>query len=211
MTQKNGQDERAFLEDLRATADEADISGMTLDGALCLQLLTGLQDKRLVEKLGEVEDPSIDKFSRIINAHMHAKASTPSQTLKTSTGQPNKKNSPSKPGSQAGAGSRPQLSEKEIARRKALYNKCVRCAEPGHFVKDCTVRSNVTCGRCKVKGHIAKACNAVPAARATTEAGNPEQLQLTYLPEGEEEWRTASANAVQTAAAHSQPTPSMLL
>lgn len=209
MVQKHGQDERSFLEDLRATADEADIAGMGLNDALCMQLLTGLTDKRLIEKLGEVENPNIEEFSRIINAHMHAKASTPSQALKTSqqSGGNSSKRGQNRQGGGNRPNSRPQLSEQELARRKGLYNKCLRCGEEGHFIKTCTVRNTVVCGKCKVPGHIARACNFTPAARAV-ESDRQEQLQLTY--EGQEEWQ-AAANVVQSAATRSQPTPNMLL
>ena len=131
MVQKQGQDGRSFFEDLRATADEADIAGMGLNDALCMQLLAGLTDKRLMEKLGEVENPNIEEFSRIIYAQMHAKASTPSQALKTSQ-QPSGNNSKRGQGRQSGGtrpNSRPQLSEQEVARRKGLYNKCLCCGE----------------------------------------------------------------------------------
>jgi len=208
MTQKGGQDERAFLEDLRATADEADIAGMTLNDALCMQLLTGLQDKRLVEKLGEVEEPNIEEFTRIVNAHMHAKASTPSQSNKTAAKPANKKGGGKQQQQHSQGSGRPQLSEKEQSRRKFLYNKCLRCGEQGHFIKDCSVPSTVNCNRCKGRGHIARACNA-PQARAADTA-QPDQLQLTYSPDGEEDWK-AAANMVHSAAAHSQPTPTMLL
>ena len=208
MTQKGGQDERAFLEDLRATADEADIAGMTLNDALCMQLLTGLQDKRLVEKLGEVEEPNIEEFTRIVNAHMHAKASTPSQSNKTAAKPANKKGGGKQQQQQTQGSGRPQLSEKEQSRRKFLYNKCLRCGEQGHFIKDCSVPSTVNCNRCKGRGHIAWACNA-PQARAADTA-QPDQLQLTYSPDGEEDWK-AAANMAHSAAAHSQPTPTMLL
>jgi len=207
MTQKGGQDERAFLEDLRATADEADIAGMTLNDALCMQLLTGLQDKRLVEKLGEVEEPNIEEFTRIVNAHMHAKASTPSQSNKTAAKPANKKGGGKQQQQHSQGSGRPQLSEKEQSRRKFLY-KCLRCGEQGHFIKDCSVPSTVNCNRCKGRGHIARACNA-PQARAADTA-QPDQLQLTYSPDGEEDWK-AAANMVHSAAAHSQPTPTMLL
>jgi hypothetical protein len=206
MAQKSGQDERAFLEDLRASADEADIAGMTLNDALCMQLLTGLQDKRLVEKLGEVEEPSIEVFTRIVNAHLHAKASSPSQANKTSA-KPAKKGGGKQPPQQQ-SGSRPPLSDREQSRRKFLYNKCLRCGEQGHFIKECSVPGTVTCNKCKYRGHIARACNAPPQARAA-ESGQPEQLQITYSPE-EEEWK-AAANMAHSAAANSQPTPTMLL
>ena len=50
MTQQEDQDSRAFLEQLKCAASEADIEGMSLEVALCLTLLCGVRDARLKEK-----------------------------------------------------------------------------------------------------------------------------------------------------------------
>ena len=76
MEQQSGQDERAFLESIKAAAGEADIQGMTLEDALCLVCLTGLKDNRLHEKLSELETPTLPAFTVLIDAYMHSKATT---------------------------------------------------------------------------------------------------------------------------------------
>ena len=58
MEQQLGQDERAFLESIKAAAGEADIQGMMLEDALCLVCLTGIKDNWLREKLSELETPT---------------------------------------------------------------------------------------------------------------------------------------------------------
>ena len=51
MSQQSGQDERVFLESLKAAASESDVGGMPLQDALCMMLLSGICDVRLKEKL----------------------------------------------------------------------------------------------------------------------------------------------------------------
>ena len=51
LQQQSGQDERAFVEHLKAAAAEADKQGMNLEDALCLVTILGLKDSRLREKL----------------------------------------------------------------------------------------------------------------------------------------------------------------
>ena len=74
MEQQSGQDERPFLESIKAAAGEADIQGMTLEDALRLACLTGLKDNRLREKLSELETPTLPAFAVLIDAYMHSKA-----------------------------------------------------------------------------------------------------------------------------------------
>ena len=74
MTQQQGQDERAFLESLKAAASEADVGGMTLQDELCMMLVAGIRDVRLKEKLSELEEPILPAFTTIIDAHLHTKA-----------------------------------------------------------------------------------------------------------------------------------------
>ena len=54
LQQQSGQDERAFVEHLKAAAAEADIQGMNLEDALCLVTISSLKDSRL----RELENPN---------------------------------------------------------------------------------------------------------------------------------------------------------
>ena len=74
MTQQSGQDARAFLEQLKCAASEADKEGMTLEDALCLTLLSGVRDVWLKEKLSELDPPTFPAFGVLIDAHLHSKA-----------------------------------------------------------------------------------------------------------------------------------------
>lgn len=61
MTQQAGQDERAFLEQLKCASSEADI-----EDALCLTLLNGLHDARLRGKLSELGTPTLLAFGMLM-------------------------------------------------------------------------------------------------------------------------------------------------
>ena len=74
MTQPSGQDARAFPEQLKCAASEADIEGMMLEDALCLTLLSGVHDARLKEKLSELDPPTLPAFGVLIDVHLHSKA-----------------------------------------------------------------------------------------------------------------------------------------
>ena len=74
MLQQPSQDQRAFLESLKAGVSEADVGGMMLQDALCMMLVSGIRDTRLKGKLSELEEPTLPAFSTLIDARLHAKA-----------------------------------------------------------------------------------------------------------------------------------------
>ena len=76
ITQQTGQDEWAFLEQVKCATSEADIEGMSLEDALCLTLLNGVRDVRLKEKLSELDLPTLLAFGVLIDAHLNSKATT---------------------------------------------------------------------------------------------------------------------------------------
>ena len=80
-SQQPGQDERAFLESLKAEASKAHVGGMTLQDALCMMLVAGIRDVRLKEKLSELEEQTLPAFSTIIDAHLNAKAMSGSTAI----------------------------------------------------------------------------------------------------------------------------------
>ena len=213
MHQQAGQDERAFIEELQAVAEEADIASMSLEDSLCLMMLAGLTDKKLVEKLSEQEDPRFTAFKRIVDAHLHAKATGQGQagTFKTSSSTEKKKGGNNRPPNPSSS-QRREPSDREKKRRAALAGKCYRCGSSEHLGSGCSVKRDHICNKCKGKGHIPQACFP-SAARATAAADQPQaseqQLQLEYQPE--QSW-TAHANAMRAqAAANSRPTPPILL
>ena len=73
ITLQQGQEERAFLEILKAAASEADVGGLTLQDALCMMLVPGIRYVRLNEKLSELEEPTLPAFTTFIDAHLHDK------------------------------------------------------------------------------------------------------------------------------------------
>jgi hypothetical protein len=203
LVQKPGQDERNFAEELRATAEEADMANFTLNDALCLKLFNGVSDKRLREKLGEVDQPDIDGFMRIINSHMHAKASIPTAGVSMQTrAQPQQKKK-SEEGKQQSQ--RKPISDRERARRTALRGKCYRCGSGEHRGRACSVQMDTLCNKCGEKGHIPRACQPAPAAARA--AADADHLPLEYKPDDQ----LSYSNAVDSAATYSRPTPQMLL
>ena len=63
MNQQPGQDERAFLESLRAAARETDVGGMIPQDALYLMFVAGIRVVILKEKLSELEEPTLQAFN----------------------------------------------------------------------------------------------------------------------------------------------------
>ena len=112
MSQLAGQDERAFLEQLKSSAAENDIEGMNFKDALCLTLLSGLRDACLREKLNELEQPTLPAFGLLIDAYLHSKASSgPSAAANCSKGR-NQQQNKNKTGGQ-------KISDTEKKRRVA--------------------------------------------------------------------------------------------
>ena len=73
MSQQPGQDKCEFMEQLKSVAAEADIKGMNLEDALCLTLLSGIRDARL---LSELEQPTLPAFGVLIDAYLLSKATS---------------------------------------------------------------------------------------------------------------------------------------
>ena len=147
MEQQTGQDKQAFLESFKAAAGEADIQGMTLEDALCLVCLTGLNDKRLREKLSELETPTLPAFVVLMDANMHSKATGGSSAAAAAAvgrqqqnkgGTKNKNNNDSRSG----------LSDKEKKRCSVMKGKCYRCGSPDHMANNCSVAKDIKCKRC---------------------------------------------------------------
>ena len=119
MSQQPGQDEREFLESLKAAASEADMGGMTLQDALCMMLVTGIRDTRLKEKLSELEESTLPAFSILFDAHLHAKATAGSTASINKVYSPNNGNKKAQKGNQ-GSGIRKRKEKKDNYERKVL-------------------------------------------------------------------------------------------
>ena len=184
LQQQTGQDERAFVEHLKAAAAEEDIQGMNLEDALCLVTISGLKDSRLREKLSELENPTMPAFSVLIDAHMHAKATAggtaaaaAASAASTNKGQGKKKNS------SINNNSHLPLSDTEKKRRTIMKGKCYRCGSPEHMANACNVAKDIKCKKCNTTAHTAAACIS-GQARATDDRESLPQnstLALEYL------------------------------
>ena len=201
LSQKPGQDERSFAEELSTAAEEADMASFTINDAICLKLFNGVSDKRLKEKLGEVDQPDLDNFKRIINAHMHSRASAPTSgtSMQTRAQYPKKKKEDGKAQTQGSP-----ISERKKTRRPALQGKCYCCGSGEHRGRGCSVQMDTLCNKCGEKGHIRCACQSAPAAARAADTDN---LPLEYKPDDQHNW----GDAVDSAATYSRPNPHMLL
>ena len=201
MSQQPGQDERAFLESLKAAASEADVGGMTLQDALCMMLVAGIRDTRLKEKLSELEEPSLPAFTTLIDAHLHAKATAGATASVNKVYTPNnagKKNQRNQGQKQGG-----QVSEAEKKRRTVMKGKCYRCGSGDHMANSCSVAKEVKCRSCNATGHIATACTPTANVRAVEgESGQGNTLALEYQPDRDKQQQQtqqkAQVNYVQT-------------
>ena len=138
MTQQTGQDARAFLEQLKSAATEADIEGMSLEDALCLTLLNGVRDSRLKEKLSELDPPTLPAFGVLIDAHLHSKATAGQASANRTEGrnQQQKNKTPTK------------ITDAEKKRRQVMKGKCFRCGSSEHMANACKVAKDVKCRLC---------------------------------------------------------------
>ena len=177
MSQQPGQDERAFLESLKAAASEADVGGMTLQDALCMMLVTGIRDTRLKEKLSELEESTLPAFSILIDTHLHAKATVGSTASINKVYSPNNGNKKAQKGGQGQQQTGP-ISESEKKRKTIMKGKCYRCGNGKHMANNCSVAKDVKCRSCNAAGHIAAACTPNASIRAVKG-----DLALEYQPE----------------------------
>ena len=185
MTQQAGQDARAFLEQLKSAASEADIEGMSLEDALCLTLLSGVRDVRLKEKLSELDPPTLPAFGVLIDAHLHSKATAGQAAAANRTegkNQQQKKNNA------------PKITDAEKKRKVAEDVKCLLCNAQGRIQSACSQGEARSAEECPPSG--------------------TETLALEYQQQQPVEYANAQANIIRAATKqgnNSWPTPPMLL
>ena len=184
-------DELSFMEDVRRAADEGDLAGMTVEDAICLEYVLGVKDDTLRDKLSEVQDPNIAKFTLImksyvqskitareLNKHAVAVRAVSAQGKDKDKGKGKNKSTPP----------RQQLSDEEKKRRSRFKGRCFRCGSTEHMQPNCGRPSNITCNVCSQQGHMSPVCSK-SAVRSVvredqTDLGQPypQQLALDYNP-----------------------------
>ena len=208
MSQQAGQDERAFLKQLKSAAAKADIEGMYLEDALCLTLLSGLRDARLREKLSKLEQPTLPAFGVLIDAYLHSKATSgPSAAVNRTEGRDQQQKR--KQGGQ-------KISDAEKKCQNAMKSNCFRCGSGDHMANNCRVAKDVKCRSCGAQGHIQSACG-TGKTRATEEAPGKDALAIQYQSQqypqqGVPGQEYAQANVAMAQQGHnSWPRPPLLL
>ena len=227
--QTEGQDGINWREELRNIADDADVDEMTTADLFCVLYVMGVKDNALREKLLELQNPTIEKFDRAVDAYDQAKkqlaemkrpATASSSSRGKNTGKTDSKRQPRGSAGGGNAGNNIPPSREEIKRREMLQGRCFRCGSANHMLPDCTQQPHRTCGICGRKGHSKGACskNSANAAAATQPDSSVHQhmqnLSLqnpapTYAPQpSQADYAGATAFTCQHP---NQPTPTVLL
>ena len=149
MAQQAGQDKRAFSESVKVAANKSDIACMTLEDAMCLNILTGCRDTRLKEKMSELETPTMAAFNILIDAHMHTKATTAKPATCCGTTAYKQKNTGR--GGQNNSSRGRNVSDAEKKRRQIMKGKCFRCGSSEHFANNCSLAKDTKCKKCRVQ------------------------------------------------------------
>ena len=134
--------------------------------------------------MSKLETPTMGAFNILIDAHMHAKA-TSAKPASSCGAQANKQKNPGRGGQNSGGGRNVSVAEKK--RGQVMKGKCFRCSSADHFANSCSLAKDIKCKKCNVQGHIAAACvsggsSSAPAkANAAGEEENKDcLLQLEY-------------------------------
>lgn len=215
--QSSSQDELAFMEDVRSAADEGDIAGMSVEDAICLVYVIGVKDDTLRDKLSEVPDPNIEKFTAIMKSYVQSKITR--REIASAAAISRNSQAPAKPGKQQSSSNpqkpRQQLSEEEKKRRTRFKGKCFRCGSTEHLQPNCPKSVGITCNICKQQGHMSSVCLRAAAARAVQEQPT---YTVSYPPSVQSQPQLAhqqplavdysdSVSTAYTAQLHNIPTP----
>ena len=174
------------MEDVRSSADEGDIAGMSVEDAICLVYMIGVKDDTLRDKLSEVPDPDIEKFTAIMKRYVQSKitrreiasaaaisrnfqASTKQQQSRQQQGNSNSLNK-----------QRQLLSEEEKKRRTHFKGKYFRCGSAEHMQPNCPKPASITCNICKQAGHMSPVCLRAAAARIMQDQSSQPTYTVTY-------------------------------
>ena len=180
------QDELAFMEDVRSAADEGDIAGMSVEDAICLVYVIGVKDDTLRDKLSEVPDPDIEKFTAIMKSYVQSKitrreiASAAAISRNSQGSGKQQQSRQQQGGSNSSNKQRQPLSEDEKKRRSRFKGKCFRCGSAEHMQPNCPKPANITCNICKQAGHMSPVCLRAAAARVVQDQSSQPTYTVTY-------------------------------
>jgi hypothetical protein len=204
--QKDGEEERQFIEWLMSLAEEADIAGMTLNDAVCLMYTTGFSDPKLRQRLGEIDDPTLDRFNAVVDSFVHGRvtANNPATARAAKPMAANKKKTPRKP-----------LSDSERQRRKQFKGRCFRCGDPKHLMPACSMKQDVKCRSCNESGHVSSVClsnsRAIASADSMPVQPNPAHLPIEYQGEDGSVWSQAGSAHTRSSCLANRQTPELPL
>ena len=116
---------------------------MSTADLLCVIYVTEIRSNELREKLLEINNPTLEKFDRMVDSYDQAKKQigdmrqpanmSASQAVfrgkQRSDNRPQRSNGPNR--------QRPEIPREELDRRKNLTNRCFRCGKSDHLLPDC--------------------------------------------------------------------------
>ena len=141
---------------------------MSVEDAICLVYVIGVKDDVLRDKLSEVPDPDIEKFTAIMKSYVQSKITR--REIASAAAISRNSQAPGKPGKQQSSypsqnKQRQQLSEEEKKRRTRFKGKCFCCGSADHMQPNCPKNAGITCNICKQSGHMSSVCLRAAAAR----------------------------------------------
>merc|ERR1711974_577042 len=203
--QAPGQDWGQFKQFMVELASGAELRGITEDKLLCFILMNNTHDKKLLEEFLKIEDGMLSSETLSITATAYTRRHTTldsmdggsvnaASTYKKNIQMQQRRNAPRKPNGQRGVPER-RFNNTYVrgtptpqGRRNTFFdpeqlpqhlrNKCLRCGNPSHTRKDCTVeKKKLQCNHCKTEGmhntscciHKANAEKTRPGTVATVE------------------------------------------
>ena len=197
-----------------------------MEDAICLVNVICVKDDTLRDKLSEVPEPNIEKFTAIMKSYVPSKitrreiasAAAISRNSQASGKQQQPRhqqgNSPSQ-----NKQSQP-LSEEEKKQRTRFKCKCFCSGFTEHMQPNCPMPANITCNICKQAGHMSPVCLRAAAARVVQDQhqpvytvryppSQPQQQQLTHQLMHQQPLAVDYSDSVSayTAHLHNLPTP----
>ena len=192
-----------FFARLQKVADEAELAGISPEELMCHQIIQGLQDKTLRDKLLNLSEKVLPNFENEMRTYEAAGASAKrldkmlSKNNTSGTRNRHKhQNRKKRSNSNARGISKLQKMKKD--------GRCTRCGSKSHERDNCKIPPDIVCHGCNRKGHIKPACcsdnrnkgngsrsNSRNASRATSR-NNSRENSRESSPEDSRENKNAS-------------------
>ena len=151
--QEQGQSMTDYMIKNKQLFDEADINDITDEELLLFRNLSGCRDKRLREKLLEIEVRTLDELKKFVTRWEVAKKEDKEIEKSTNVAKAAQVTSKGKSSKDNGGKHNSGATD-----RNGQPYKCFRCGSTKHRIKECRVSPNVVCKNCGKTGHTKDSC-----------------------------------------------------